>query len=156
MNNMNSNEQLYDSALLLGALLQITGLSISELQLIIQGQLLLDNSPKIIRAYILEKSSFKSTLCAKCYENSIALSDLNEVFDSNYETTIIQQNLYNVQFYFNSYNFSLKQSFAIRRKLIQKLKTKYHFPNKKIADILDIAPATVTKEIKSIKDSLGK
>ena len=48
MNNMNSSEQLYDSALLLGALLQITGLSISELQLIIQGQLLLDNSPCLL------------------------------------------------------------------------------------------------------------
>ncbi|MGO5427120.1 hypothetical protein [Fusobacterium mortiferum] len=156
MNNMNSSEQLYDSALLLGALLQITGLSISELQLIIQGQLLLDNSPKIIRAHILEKSSFRSTLCAKCFENNIDFSDLNEVFNSNYEISIIQQNLYNIQFHFNNYNFSLKQNFGIRRKLIQKLKTKYHFPNKKIADILDIAPATITKEIKSIKDSLEK
>lgn len=154
MNNTNPNEQLYDSALLLGALLQITGLSINELQFIIQGQLLLENPPKIIRAYILEKASFKSTLCAKFLENSIDFSDLNEVFNTNYELSLIHHHLYNIQFPPKSYNFSLKQHFGIRRRLIQKLKTKYQFPNKKIADILDIAPATVTKEIKNIKDSL--
>ena len=155
--NHNTTEQIYDNGVLLGALLRITGLSIFEVQSIIQGNLILGNKYDNIRSLLLEGAEWKTTFCLRLLNETMPtdintiLSDLNNIFKSNFGLNEFNSGVLNSGFYFNSINFSLSNTFEIREKFIALFKSdKYHFTDNKIAKILEISPTTVGKIVKEI------
>ncbi len=141
----NFTDQIYDSSLLLGALLRITGMTITEIQWILQGNLILDTLPSTVRATILEKSEYRTLFCRKVLSKNIDVKDLNKIFGTNYDLQMFSSNADMTNFPLNLYNFSLKDNQKYRKELCQLLKTKYNFSNNEIARFLEIAPSTVTK-----------
>lgn len=125
----NFTDQIYDSSLLLGALLRITGMTITEIQWILQGNLILDTLPSTVRATILEKSEYKTLFCRKVLSKNIDVNDLNKIFGTNYDLQMFSSNADMTNFPLNLYNFSLKDNQKYRKELCQLLKTKYNFLN---------------------------
>lgn len=138
-------DQMYESSLLLGALLNITGLSIIDVQNIIRGDLKLGTPSSTIRTTILENSEWRTTFCFRAKPYNITLNDLNEVFDVKISESEFNGNIYNFNFYFNTFNFSLKQTQEVRKKLVLLLRNKYNLNNNQIAVLLDVSPATIGK-----------
>ncbi|MGO5425932.1 hypothetical protein [Fusobacterium mortiferum] len=141
----NPTDQIYDSSLLLGALLRITGMTITEIQWILQGSLILDTLPSTVRATILEKSEYRTSFCRKVLSKNIDVKDLNKIFGTNYDLQMLSSNSDSPNFPLNLYNFSLKDNQKYRKELCLLLKTKYNFSNNEIARFLEIAPSTVSK-----------
>lgn len=143
--NTNLSDQIYDNGILLGALLKITGLSIYEVQCIIKGDLILKSKNDYIKSLIMEGAEWRKLFCLKSFINNITIEDLNEAFGTMYSDVDYKSNIRNPNFYLNQFNFSLKDSNLIRKKLANILKNKYSFSQNQIADILDISPTTVGK-----------
>lgn len=155
--NHNATEQIYDNGLLLGALLRITGLNIFEVQSIIQGNLILSNKHDNVKSLLLEGAEWKTTFCSRLLNETMAmdinivLNDLNNIFRTGWSINELNTGIYNFGFYFNSFNFSLSNTFETREKLIELFKSnQYNFADNKIAKILDISPTTVGKIVKEI------
>lgn len=159
--NYNLSDQAYDNGILLGALLRITGLSISEVQAIIQGNLMLKNKHDNLRTLILEGSEWKTTFCYRLIkeipDRNMVLNDLNNIFNTKFEENEFNNYIYNFMFYFNNFNFSLGYTTEIKEKLIGLFKSeKYNLTDNKIAIILDISPSTVGKFSKKITTTKDK
>lgn len=151
MINNNTTDQIYENGILLGALLQITGLSIYEVQAIIRGEMVLKTSGKDIRNLIIEGFEFKQPFCVKINQYGISLEDLNSIFNCQITQEVYNQNISNLKFYFNQWNFSAKISLSTRINLVNLFKEKYNLNNNQIAKILDISPTTVQKDLNTKK-----
>lgn len=145
MINNDKTDQIYDNGILLGALLQITGLSIWEVQSILRGDIRLKTTGKNIRSLIIDGAELKQSFTIKTLEHGISIEDLNSAFSTNITDDEYKSNIYNPNFLFNGFNFSLKSSTKIRQNLVKIFKEKYNFSNQKTADLLDISATTVAK-----------
>lgn len=145
MINNDKTDQIYDNGILLGALLQITGLSIWEVQSIISGDIRLNTTGKNIRSLIIDDAELRQSFTTKAIECGISIKDLNEVFDSNIDEIEYKSSGHLPNFLFNNYNFSLKGAVKIRQNLVKLLNEKYHFTNNQTALLLDISASTVAK-----------
>lgn len=144
--NTNATDQLYDNGVLLGALLRITGLSVFDVQAIIQGNLILKNKHDNVRALILEECEWRSWFSLKIQKNGIKLDDIRNIFGLDFSEAEFNNNLFNHNFFLNQINFSLKEFQPQRKKMIKLLKDNYKFSNNQIASFLDISASTVGKE----------
>lgn len=145
MINNNKTDQIYDSGILLGALLQITGLSIWEVQSIISGDIRLNTTGKNIRSLIIDDADLRQSFTSKAIKYGISIKDLNKVFESNINDIDYRSNAHHPDFLFNDYNFSLKGTAKIRQNLVKLLNEKYNFTNNQTALLLDISAITVAK-----------
>ena len=143
--NVTLTDQLYDNGILLGALLQITGLSIYEVQAIIRGEIILEQKNDNIKALIMEGSKFRKSFASKLFSNNIKIEELNKIFSTNYSSADFFSQMYNPGFYLNQINFSIKDNNSVRSKLVELFRNTYKFNDNQIAELLEISATTVQK-----------
>lgn len=145
MINNNKTDQIYDNGVLLGVLLQITGLSIWEVQSIISGDIRLNTVGKNIRSLIINDADLRQFFAVRAIESGISIKVLNEAFNTSIKENEYKSNAHLPNFIFNQFNFSLKSSVKIRENLVKILNEEYRFTNNQTAILLDISPSTVAK-----------
>lgn len=149
--NQNMTYQMYDSSLLLGALLRISGLTIMDIQNILNGTVILNSNPQEVRNFILENYSFPSTLLARLYEKNINLDIINCMGIQSIPIETLKNLLYNPGEFPNNIDFSFKSNLELRKKMIINLHEKGK-TQEDIAYILNLSTTTVNNFLRNYKN----
>lgn len=157
----NPTDQIYDSSLLLGALLRITGLSIIDVQNIIQGHFTPVQKPNDVRNYIFKDMELRKTFVDKILTLNLNIDVINECLGTKYEINELQNRKYDSYFNLNYLNFAATANKSERNKLILAFSDKERIgkklTNKEIANILGIDVSSVNnfkRNMKRIKNNL--
>jgi len=137
-----------DKMMYLGVLLKITGLTLVDLQKIMNNELVLDEekTPFQIRNYILEDSESRIALIRKMMNIGIPLYEFSNNF--NLDINDVNVNIDNFFYYINSVDFKMRSNSHLRNQMIDFLRN-YRVSSKQISEILDIGYSTVRNHIRS-------
>ncbi|MGL5962909.1 MAG: hypothetical protein ACRCZ2_00700 [Fusobacteriaceae bacterium] len=131
-----------DKMMYLGVLLKITGLTLVDVQKIINNELILDDkvTPSEVRNFILDDSENKVTLLRKMSNLGILLIDFSTSF--NFDIYEVEKNTDNIFYYVNTVDFKMRSNSNLRNQMIDFLKN-YKINSRQISEILDIGYSTV-------------
>ncbi|MGL5125833.1 MAG: hypothetical protein ACRC6U_07630 [Fusobacteriaceae bacterium] len=131
-----------DKMMSLGVLLKITGLTLVDIQKIINNELILDDkvTPSEVRNFILDDSENKVTLLRKMLNLGILLNDFSTYF--NFDISEVEKNTDNIFYYVNTVDFKMRSNSNLRNQMIDFLKN-YKINSSQISEILDIGYSTV-------------
>ncbi|WP_432205662.1 hypothetical protein ACQ9ZF_12390 (plasmid) [Cetobacterium somerae] len=131
-----------DKMMYLGVLLKITGLTLLDVQKIINNELILDDkvTPSEVRNFILDDSQNKVALLRKMSNLGILLSDFSEYF--NFNVLEVERNIDNLFYYVNTVDFKMRSNSNLRNQMIDFLKNS-KINSRQISEILDIGYSTV-------------
>lgn len=131
-----------DKMMYLGVLLKITGLTLVDVQKIINNELILDDkvTPSEVRNFILDDSENKVSLLRKMSNLGIILSDFSNYF--NFDAYEVERNIDNPFYYVNTVDFKMRSNSNLRNQMIDFLKNS-RINSRQISEILDIGYSTV-------------
>lgn len=141
----------HDPLILLGALLNLTGLTFYDVNQLLLGAWYPKQKPQNVKNYILNDADVIETFLKKASDLQINFDILvkiyNKFYDKTETVTSFMNNIDNPTFTLNGHSFSLKKNKEIRDKLLKELFKTYDINKNQLALLFNVVPSTVSKAI---------